>query len=361
MKSVIRRVGRSQFVDKASAPVTSAASSIRSASAAAVQRMDWSAIDHTKFLRAGMHGSQRSLSEAQRVWETLPESFRAAGGNLEGKDWSHKKAHVNGGSGNASNGIFEDASLNRARGGRNMTRREIQAAQSALRGDAVMAVLRESGKSAAKGAAIAALIEGTLSTLEFGLRYRKGEITKAQMLDGIVSNTVRAGVTGGAIAGCVSAAVFAVPAIAPAVVVVSIPLAIVGAASTVPRLAGISGLAREDRARLAAKARVLELEEAAAKTQDALNAMKARRLEQEEASAKTQDALNSMRVRRSRLDAKARVRELEEASAKTQDALNSIRVRRWRLDAKARVLELEEAATKTQNALNSIRVRRSRR
>ena len=65
------------------------------------------------------------MEEAQRVWETIPEQVRMGGPEstadyLAGKDWSHIVAHGEGGSDLASNGVWEDASLNRSRGATDM-------------------------------------------------------------------------------------------------------------------------------------------------------------------------------------------------------------------------------------------------
>ena len=60
------------------------------------------------------------------MWESIPERLRAlgpeeVGKRLEGFDWSHIRPHSQGGSNEASNGIFELASLNRINGRRKVT------------------------------------------------------------------------------------------------------------------------------------------------------------------------------------------------------------------------------------------------
>ena len=95
--------------------------------------LDWSTIDPTKYLYAGTRGISRGLEEARLVWESIPERLRALGPEEVGKrledfDWSHFRPHSQGGNDEASNGIFELASLNRSRGAERMTAAEVQAA-----------------------------------------------------------------------------------------------------------------------------------------------------------------------------------------------------------------------------------------
>ena len=49
---------------------------------------------------------------------------------IEDRDWSHDVSRANGGSDSADNGRFEDASTNRARGSRNTTEAEQEAAEA---------------------------------------------------------------------------------------------------------------------------------------------------------------------------------------------------------------------------------------
>ena len=95
--------------------------------------LNWANIDLTKYLHAGTHGITRGMDEVHRVWLTIPAPIRAKGPdavakNLAGFDWSHIVPFSSGGTSDASNGIFENARLNRARGARVMTAQEIRAA-----------------------------------------------------------------------------------------------------------------------------------------------------------------------------------------------------------------------------------------
>ena len=77
-----------------------------------------------KFRTAGMRdGVRRTLEEAQKIYEEIPEDVRrtpeAISDYLWGskrKDWSHIVAHSNGGSDSADGGFWEDRGPNRSRG-----------------------------------------------------------------------------------------------------------------------------------------------------------------------------------------------------------------------------------------------------
>ena len=80
------------------------------------------------YRRAG--GASRDLAGAQDVWETIPRDIRMAGPEAlrefhSGRDWSHFIPRSVNGSDSANAGIFEDSSLNRARGATPMTGEEI--------------------------------------------------------------------------------------------------------------------------------------------------------------------------------------------------------------------------------------------
>ena len=166
--------------------------------------LDWSNIDPAKYLRAGTRGVPRGMMEAQKVWETIPKQIRASGPEataryLEGKDWSHIKAHSLGGSNAAPNGIFEDAPLNRARGKTRMTPQEIKTAQGVLQSHAFHATLLESAKNAMKGGVTAAAIMAVVAVLEYGLQYQRGEITENEMYKAICKAIAMAGLSGAAV------------------------------------------------------------------------------------------------------------------------------------------------------------------
>ena len=146
--------------------------------------LDWANVEPTKYLYAGTRGASRGLPEAQKVWEAIPESIRAAGPEstakyLEGKDWSHIHPHSEGGSQLASNGLFEDASLNRARGSDHMAPRELEAAQRVLRSNAFHATLLETAKCAMEGALTASVVRAPSGP--FQMYYQPGRTLKVRL------------------------------------------------------------------------------------------------------------------------------------------------------------------------------------
>ena len=197
------------------------------------ENLDWTSVDPTKYLDAGTRGASRGLVEAQRVWETIPEQIRAAGPQttakfLEGKDWSHIQAYSEGGSHLASNGVFEDASINRARGSARMTPEELEAAELVLQREAFHATLLETATSAMEGALTAAAIAGAVAVLEYGLLYQKGEISEHELYRGIGKAVLVAGISGAAISGLIVAMTMPFPAMIPIVSALLVPLMVIG-------------------------------------------------------------------------------------------------------------------------------------
>ena len=195
--------------------------------------LDWANLDPTKYLYAGTRGTSRGLVEAQRVWETLPEQIRAAGPEatakyLEGKDWSHIRAHSEGGSHSASNGLFEDAPLNRVRGSDRMTPRELEAAQRVLKSNAFHATLLETAKCAMEGALTAAAIAAVMAVLEYGLQYQRREITEDELYRAIGKSIMAAGISGAAVSGLLAAMAMAFPATVPVMSFLLVPLMVIG-------------------------------------------------------------------------------------------------------------------------------------
>ena len=195
--------------------------------------LDWANVDPTKYLYAGTRGASRGLVEAQRVWETIPEPIRAAGPEatakcLEGKDWSHIRPYSEGGSHSASNGVFENASLNRARGNVRMTPGEVEAAHQVLKSDAFHATLLETAKCARKGALTAAAIAAVMAVLEYGLQYQRREITEGELYRAIGKSILAAGISGAAVSGLLAAMAMAFPATVPVISSLLIRLMVIG-------------------------------------------------------------------------------------------------------------------------------------
>jgi hypothetical protein len=204
--------------------------------------LDWANLDPTKYLYAGTRGTSRGLVEAQRVWETIPEQIRIAGPEatakyLEGKDWSHIRAYSEGGSHSASNGLFENSSVNRARGSDLMTPRELEAAQRVLQSDAFHATLLETAKCAMEGALTAAAIAAVMAVLEYGLQYQRREITEGELYRAIGKSIMAAGISGAAVSGLLAALAMAFPATVPVMSFLLVPLMVIGFAVLGLRLA----------------------------------------------------------------------------------------------------------------------------
>ncbi|XZN98615.1 MAG: hypothetical protein ACM65K_10235 [Microcoleus sp.] len=127
-----------------------------------------------KFARAGVRDGMRNVQEAAKVFESIPAQIRAQGPEAirnfcQDKDWSHIKAHVNGGGSEAANGVFEHFWVNRARGGADMTAAELAVAKQVLADAAFKAAVAEIVGVAIKGAIAAAVIELVFSILENSL------------------------------------------------------------------------------------------------------------------------------------------------------------------------------------------------
>ena len=230
--------------DKASALVRSGASGAAAGFTVAhealtgyAQGLDWSTIVPTeyvtKFVTAGTRGIDRSLEEARLVWETIPEQLRALGPEelaerLDGFDWSHIVPHSKGGSNEASNGIFELAGVNRARGAQEMTATELQAAQDVVSHVAFEAALEEAASQMLSGAMVGAAISCVVSCLELGLQYQRGEIAKDEMYQGLGRAVAKSAGVGAAISGLMAVVALAFPALIPLAAPVMAPLAVLG-------------------------------------------------------------------------------------------------------------------------------------
>ena len=195
--------------------------------------LNWANVDPAKYLYAGTRGISRGMSEAHQVWQTIPESLRAAGPeavakHLSGFDWSHISPFSAGGSNDAANGIFERAGLNRARGARAMTAKEIQAAHHALRGEAFSAALSATASRMFAGAVAGAAAGCVFAALEHGLEWQRGNIDRDELLWRIAKATGKSAGSGAAVSGLMVAVALAFPPIIPLAVHLAIPLAVMG-------------------------------------------------------------------------------------------------------------------------------------
>ena len=198
-----------------------------------IANLNWANADPAKYLYAGTRGISRGMSEAHRVWQSIPTPLRAAGPDavakhLDGLDWSHIVPFDAGGSGDASNGIFERAGLNRARGARTMTAAEIRAAQHVLREKAFAAALSATASRMFAGAVAAAAFGCVLAALEHGLEWQRGRINRDEMLRRIARATETSAGSGAAVSGLMVAVALAFPPFIPLAAHLALPLAVMG-------------------------------------------------------------------------------------------------------------------------------------
>lgn len=204
--------------------------------------LDWSSVDPTKYLYAGTRGESRGMLEAQRVWEAIPEQIRMGGPGrtadyLADKDWSHIVSHSEGGSNAVSNGLWEGAGLNRARGAERMTAAEIEAAQQLAGSEAFQAVLGEMAGAAVNGALVGAVVVAVLAVTEESLRFQRGELDEARMWRAIGLRIAKAAIAGAAVAGLVTAVAMVFPVLLKVLAPLVVGLAVLGFAVYGKRLA----------------------------------------------------------------------------------------------------------------------------
>lgn len=186
-----------------------------------------------KFARAGVRDGMRNVQEAAKVFESIPAQIRAQGPEAirnfcQDKDWSHIKAHVNGGGSEANNGIFEYFWVNRARSGVDMTAEELAIAKKVLADAAFKTAVTEIVSVTLKGAIVAAGIELVFSILENSLFYVEGKITQSDLIQNVVTATATAGITGGVMTGILLTICMIFPPIATLLGAGAIPLAVAG-------------------------------------------------------------------------------------------------------------------------------------
>ena len=197
------------------------------------ENLDWSNVDPSKYLDAGTHGISRGIEEARLVWESIPEQLRALGpeevaARLDNFDWSHIVPFAKGGGSEAANGIFEQASLNRSRGAEQMTEAEIAAAHVVLADQGFQAAVSETVSQVFIGGVAAAVVGCVISSLEFGLEYQRGEITREEMYRRIGRAMVKSASVGATVAGVMAVVALAYPSVIPLAAPLLGPLAVLG-------------------------------------------------------------------------------------------------------------------------------------
>ena len=182
-----------------------------------------------KYRTAGV--AYRNLDDARSIWRTIPEAIRREGPDSlrsfhSDKDWSHIVPRSAGGSPDASNGIFEKAVLNRARGATPMTPAEISVARQALENAALRSAIRQTAQITLLGASVALVVEATFAVLEDGLQYYDGEITRPELFERVIKRLVVTGAVVAFVPGIVVGLTFFFPAFIPILGALTIPMAV---------------------------------------------------------------------------------------------------------------------------------------
>ena len=185
------------------------------------------------YQRTGTRGQLRDLAEAEAVWETIPRALRMAGPEAlyelrSGRDWSHIMPRSLGGSDSASNGIFEERSINQDRGAAMMTREEFGLAQQALQTEAFRHAVTQAASVMVTSTLITAVVEGVFAVMEEGLRYYDGEISKAELYSQVWKRLGRRAAVAVVISGLVVGLAFVFPPFIPVLKVLALPMAIAG-------------------------------------------------------------------------------------------------------------------------------------
>ena len=192
---------------------------------------------------AGGRGVYRSDDAANQVYEKIPENIRRDPSQLhkyrKQHDWSHKQAHANGGSDHVSNGDWEAKSLNRARGGKNITHKEEAAIQAAKAKINFQSGAKIVGGQMLKAGGIAFGVELAFSGLENFVAVQRGEKNIEEALLDTVTNSASVAVTAAVITGGVVALTIIFPPLAGAVTAAVPFLQVVGVVGCMDRLLNI--------------------------------------------------------------------------------------------------------------------------
>lgn len=195
--------------------------------------------------RAGLRSGQklRTDSQTQKLYEKMPVNTRRNPREIykyrKQHDWSHKKAHSNGGSARVSNGDWEAKSLNRARGGKNITHKEQAAIQAAKAKINFQAGAKIVGGQMLKAGGIAFGVELAFSGLENFIAVQRGEKNIEEALLDTVTNSAYVAVTAAVITGGIVALTMTFAPVGIAVGAVAPFLQIVGVVGCMDRLLGI--------------------------------------------------------------------------------------------------------------------------
>ncbi|MBW4536007.1 MAG: hypothetical protein KME09_18890 [Pleurocapsa minor HA4230-MV1] len=188
-------------------------------------------------IRSGT-GYRRTDAETLQMLDKVPPSQRAGVDGqsaahkvkeyLSDKDASHIKSHKHGGSSNPDNIKWENNSINRARGSRNMTPHEQVKLDLTAQLENLTGAIKAGCQAAPKGAAIGAITTAPFSMLRNGLRVVRGEISAQDAAKETGKETLIGGGVGGGTAFIVTTVATAYPPIAIALTAISPALWVAG-------------------------------------------------------------------------------------------------------------------------------------
>ena len=186
---------------------------------------------------------RREGDEAKQLYEKMPVNTRRSHSGIDKykkqHDWSHKQAHTNGGSNDASNGDWENKFDNRARGGKNITPKEEAAIQAAKAKINFQSGAKIVGGQMLKAGGIAFGVELAFSGLENFVAVQRGEKNIEEALLDTVTNSASVAIHTAVIVGGVMALTMTFAPVGIAVGAVAPFLQIVGVVGCMDRLLGI--------------------------------------------------------------------------------------------------------------------------
>jgi hypothetical protein len=199
-------------------------------------------VNHLK--RGGIRsGSGRTDFEAQQMLDKIPPSRRFGTDrqssalnvkeHLLDKDASHITSHNRGGSSDPNNMTWENKSLNRSRGDRNMTSQEQRQIAKQARVDNVNGAVQAGLKAAPRGAIIGVITTAPFAMLRNALSVVRGEMSTTEAVEATVKETAIGAGVGAVTAFTVTTVASACPPIAIALSSVSPALLVVGGAGMV--------------------------------------------------------------------------------------------------------------------------------
>lgn len=183
----------------------------------AIEQLTSNLVD--KLRNAGMRSGEigRNMERGGQMLEKIPPSQRAdftpdaavdkLRAYLNGKDASHIKAHANGGSSAPDNLMWESSSINRARGNRDLTRKERMGLQVEFQAQNLNGAFQMGVRAAGRGAIIGAATAVPFALLRNFLAVARGEISSSEAAK-------RAALEVGTAAGVGAGAAFSITTIA---------------------------------------------------------------------------------------------------------------------------------------------------